>query len=157
MTEHDRMKDLLPLSASGDIDPADLRGLRAHIAECETCRRMSDDFDSLATGLRNLPTPQPGSEVVARLRALAESRLVRNQGWRTEGTLIAALVACSWAIAVLTWPLMRSASGWMLNLWRLPGDGFYTVLTAYSILGLGLASVAAFAVARGAGMNGRTR
>jgi predicted anti-sigma-YlaC factor YlaD len=156
MNEHDRIRSLLPLAASGDISPEDLRRLGAHLADCEPCRRVSDDFASLCGALRAIPTPQPAPELLAQVRALADSRL-GNQRWRSEARLIAPLVASSWMIAVLTWPLLRDASGWMLNWWRGPGDGFAAVLAVYSVAGLLLASVSALAVAQCARMNGRIR
>jgi hypothetical protein len=52
---------------------------------------------------------------------------------------------------------MQDASDWMLNLWRIPGDVFRTIVAIYSVAGFLLASLAALAVGRYAKMNRRTR
>lgn len=157
MSEHESIRGLLPLAASGDISPEDMRRVREHLARCETCRRASEDFVALGSALRGLPTPQPRPELVARVCDLVEFRLARRRAGSREGVALAPLVAAGWVMALATWPLLRAAAKLILTGWYVPDGGFVTALAAYSIPGFLLAWVSAFAVGRLARASGRAR
>jgi anti-sigma factor RsiW len=156
MNEHRQIRELLPLLASGDISPGDQRRVREHLAGCEACRRLNEEYACLSGALRALPTPQPRAELVARVQALAAARLARNRRRSGETGVVALLVACSWVVAFATWPFIQDSSIWMLKVWRNP-DGFVAALVFYSVAGLLMSALAAFAVGRHAKFNGRTR
>ena len=155
MSEHARTRELLPLAASGDISPEEMRLVREHLSRCEACARLSQDYGALGSALRGLPTPQPREEVVTRVLALAELRLARRRESGGDAVVPAALVAAGWIMALATWPLARAAAVWMFTGWRMPGGGIGTALAFYSCFGLLLACVAAFAVGRRARALGR--
>ncbi len=157
MNEHQDIRGLLPLAASGDIPHEDMRRVREHLANCAACRLASDDLSALGVALRGLPTPQPRREFVARVRELAESSLARRREERRAAALLAPLVAASWIFALATWPLARAAVQWMFTGWRVTGADFGAALGVYSILGLIPACVSAFAVAKRARAIGRIR
>jgi len=157
MNEHETVRALLALAASGDISPEDLRCLQEHLTCCEGCRGVSDDFAALAGALRGLPTPQPREELVARVLELAGSRLVKERGPADGAGVLAPLVASGWVAALATWPLVRAAVAWLFTGWHVPGGGFATALAAYSFLGLLTACVSAVAVVRHARTARRTR
>ena len=148
MNAHESVRRLLPLSASGDISPEDLRRVHEHCANCEECRRLSEDFASMAGALRSLPTPQPRAALVARVLDLAGSRLAQERTSTDGARVLAPLVAAGWIAALATWPLVRAAVAWVLTGWHVPGGGLGTALAAYSFLGLLLACVSAVAVGR---------
>ncbi len=75
MSEHERIRILLPLAASGDLSPRDMRRVDEHVARCAACRKASDELAALASSLRALPTPQPPAELVARVCRLGTTRL----------------------------------------------------------------------------------
>jgi anti-sigma factor RsiW len=141
MSEHERIRELLPLAASGDISPEEMRQVREHLSRCDTCARVSEDFVALGSALRGLPTPMPRAELVTRVRELAELRLERKRAWSRDAVVLAPLVA---------------AGVWIFAGWHVPGGGFGTALAFYSILGFLLACVSAFAVGRRARTIGRT-
>ena len=155
MTEHDRIIEQLALSGAGDIPPGEIRRLQQHLATCEQCRRANEDYAFLADTLRSLPTPQPSAELLARVRAVAATRLAQNQERDREGALLAPLVAASWILALATWPWLRAAGKWVFTGWHLPGGTVSTALAAYSIIGILLAGVAAIVVIRRAAAIGR--
>jgi predicted anti-sigma-YlaC factor YlaD len=157
MSDHDRIKALVSLSASGDVSADELRLLREHLAECESCRRSNDDFASLSEALRAMPTPQPGPELLARVLVMADARLARRRSWYSDTKLLAPLVVFSWGVAIVTWPLMRGTGAWMLNWWQVPAKSLTAALTVYSVAGLLLAFAAVFAVAGYARLNGRMK
>jgi anti-sigma factor RsiW len=156
MSEHERIRELLPLAASGDISPEEMRQVREHLSRCDTCARVSEDFVALGSALRGLPTPMPRAELVTRVRELAELRLERKRAWSRDAVVLAPLVAAGWIMALATWPLVRTAGVWIFAGWHVPGGGFGTALAFYSILGFLLACVSAFAVGRRARTIGRT-
>jgi len=157
VNEHEDIRKLLPLAAAGTISPADVRRVGEHLAHCEPCRLISEEFAALGSALRGLPTPQPPAELVARVRNLAESRLADRKARSREGAILAPLVAASWIVALVTWPVAQAAGRWVLTAWYVKGGGIGTALAFYSILGFLLACAAAIAVGRHAGAIGRVR
>jgi anti-sigma factor RsiW len=155
MSEHERIRALLPLAASGDTSPEELRQVREHLAQCDTCARLSEDFASLGNALRSLPTPVPNAEIVARVQQLAQLRLGRRRAWSGDAFVIGPLVAAGWIMAVATWPLLKAACEWMFTGWRVPGN-FGAVLAFYSILGFLLSCIPAYAISRHVRVSGRT-
>jgi predicted anti-sigma-YlaC factor YlaD len=155
MSEHDQIAKLLPLAATGDITPGEIRRIREHLAVCDECRRVSNDYALLGSALRGLPTPQPSAELLARVRVIAAPKLAQKQVRSRDTLVLAPLVAASWIVALTTWPWVRAAGTWVLTGWPLPGGGFAHALVVYSILGFLLASVAAIAVGRYASAIGR--
>jgi anti-sigma factor RsiW len=156
MSEHEKIRELLPLAGSGDISPEEMRLVREHLTRCDACARVSEDFVALGSALRGLPTPLPRAELVTRVRELAEIRLVRKHSWSRDAVVLAPLVAAGWIMALVTWPLVRAAGIRMFTGWHVPGGGFGTALAFYSILGLLLACISAFAVGKHANTIGRT-
>ncbi len=157
MNGHECVRKLLPLVAAGTISPMDLRKVHEHLAQCELCRSISEDFAALGSALRGLPTPQPRVELLAHVRNLAESRLADRTAQSREAAVLAPLVAASWIVALLTWPVVQAAGRWVLAAWYVQGDGIGSALVAYSIVGFLLACTAAIAVGRRAGAIGRAR
>ena len=157
MNGHEAIRKILPLCISGDISPAEAERVREHLLHCDACRQLSGDYSQLANALREMPTPQPGNDLVARVRDLAESQLAQTCRKDNDTAVLVPLVAVSWISALATWPLLRAAGKWAFSGWHLPGGSFGTALTAYSILGLFLASVAAIAVGSRANAIGRMR
>jgi len=157
MSEHDRIVRLLPLAATGDITPEEIRRVREHLASCAECRRVSEDYAFLGSTLRGLPTPQPGAELLARVRAMAAPRLARKQARSRDAMVLAPLVAAGWIVALATWPWVRAAGTMVLTGWHLPSGSLAHALAVYSVLGFLLASVAAIAVGRRASAMGRTQ
>jgi len=157
VNEHADIRELLPHAAAGTISAADEKKVREHLAQCESCRLISEDFAALGSALRGLPTPQPRAELVAHVRNLAESRLAVRKARSRETVILAPLVAASWIVALLTWPAAQAAGRWVLAAWYVQRDGIGTALAVYSILGFLLACAAAVAVGRRAGAIGRVR
>jgi predicted anti-sigma-YlaC factor YlaD len=157
VNEHERIRILLPLAASGDLSPRDMRRVDQHVVRCEACRQASDELAALGGALRALPTPQPPAELVAHVQRLAEARLARQHAPRNGAAFLAPLVVASWIAALVTWPLVRAAFQWILTGWHVPSGGLGSTLAVYSILGFILACASALAVGRGARQIGRTK
>ncbi|MBM3792268.1 MAG: hypothetical protein FJW35_18230 [Acidobacteria bacterium] len=156
MNEHESIRELLPLAAAGALTPEDAEGVRRHLARCETCRRVMEEFSALADSLRGLPTPRPRADLVAKVCGLAELRPARARTWRDGAAALAPLVAASWVMALVTWPLLKEAIRWTLGAWHVLFGGWGAALVTYSILGFLLACVAVFAAGGRASAIGRT-
>ncbi len=155
MSEHDQIRELLPLVASGEAAPEEIQRVQEHWATCAECRNLSEDFAALGNALCGLPTPQPSTELLNRVRLMAIPRLARRRTRRRDALVLALLVTASWLTAIATWPWFRAAGTWTVAGWHFPSGGFAQVLAAYSIFGFLLASAAAIAVSRKA--NGRAQ
>ncbi len=157
MSEHERIRILLPLAASGDLSPREMRRVDEHVAWCAACRQASEELAVLGGALRALPTPQPPAELVARVCRLGETRLELQRAPRSGAAFLAPLVAASWVAALATWPLARAAFQWLFGGWHVPGEGLGGTLAAYSILGFILACASALAVGVHAREIGRSK
>ena len=157
MSEHEEIKRLLPLASTGEIAPGDLRKVQEHLVHCESCRLLEGDYSALGNALHRLPTPQPGAELLARVRSLAAARLAQKQRRNRDAALLAPLVAASWIVAWASWPAVRAAASWLLTGWHLPSGSFSMALTVYSTLGFLPACVAAIAIGLHARASGRAQ
>ncbi len=146
MSEHERIRELLPLAASGDLTPGEMRRMDEHVARCAACRRVSEELAALGGALRALPTPQPPAELVAKVFQLGKTRLEAEGAPRQGTAFLAPLVAASWFAALATWPLVRAEYHWLFGGFPVPGGGVTGTLAAYSILGFVLACASALAV-----------
>jgi predicted anti-sigma-YlaC factor YlaD len=157
MNEHERVREMLPLAASGDLSPGDMKQGNEHVAKCAACSQVSEDLAALGGALRALPTPQPPDELVVRVCRLAETKLASQRAQRNSTAFLAPLVAASWVAALVTWPLVRTISWWILGAWHVPGGSLGSTLAAYSVLGMILACASALAVGMRAREFGRTK
>jgi predicted anti-sigma-YlaC factor YlaD len=146
VSEHERIRILLPLAASGDLSPRDMRRVDEHVARCAECRKANVELAALASSLRALPTPQPPAELVARVCRLGTTRLELQRTPRNGTAFLAPLVAASWVAALATWPLVRTEFHWLFGGWHVPAGGLAGTVGAYSILGFVLACASALAV-----------
>ena len=146
MNVHERVREMLPLAASGDLSPADMEQVNEHLSKCAECSQVSEDLAALGGALRALPTPQPPDELVARVCRLAETELTLRRAPHNGAAFLAPLVAASWVVALITWPLMQTVIWWMLGAWQMRGGSLGSTLAAYSVLGMILACASAFAV-----------
>ena len=157
MTEHDEVRELLPLVASGDVTAEELRQVQEHLLQCGRCRQAREELEALAASLRSVPTPQPRPELVRGVLRLAEAKLSTQERRGGASWFLAPLIASSWVLAFLTWPLAVDLGRWLIPGLRFPDQSFENLLAAYSLLGLLLASIAAIAVVRHAGAPWRAK
>jgi len=80
MSEHERVREWLALSAAGMLECGEERRVRDHAAQCVACRAELDEYADLSAGLRTLPAPQPPSHLVAQTAALVALEADRRQG-----------------------------------------------------------------------------
>jgi predicted anti-sigma-YlaC factor YlaD len=98
MSDHQRVRQLLALSAAGLLDAAEDRLVRQHAHQCAACAAELDQFAALSDGLSALPTPQPPACLVGRTTALVAAEADRRQGAVLAG--VAAVFACAFVLLV---------------------------------------------------------
>lgn len=116
MSEHDEIRELLGLAASGALEREEEERVARHIRSCALCSEELEDWRRIATGLRRLPTPQAPRGLVERARARAEARLAEEAEQRWSQGVIIFVIVFAWAITLLSWPLVRLVSGGLLGM-----------------------------------------
>jgi anti-sigma factor RsiW len=116
MSEHDEVRELLALAASGALESKEEERVARHIRSCALCSEELEDWRLIASGLRRLPTPQPPRGLVERARARAEVRLAEEAERRWNRTVLIFVTVFAWVITLLSWPLFRLVSGGFLSL-----------------------------------------
>ena len=66
MSKHEHFKKLCALAALGEIPPAEAMELNEHLAGCEACRRVQDEYSALNAAL----IPEAGTDELERIDAL---------------------------------------------------------------------------------------
>jgi anti-sigma factor RsiW len=107
MTVHEKVTELLALSAAGLLSPDQERTVKSHLSECAECAARASEFARLSSALSRLPAPPTppflAARTEARLAAAAE---------RSDNTGLAALSAViAWALTFANYYLYRTLSG----------------------------------------------
>lgn len=110
MSDHDEIRKLLALAAADALNPADEERALNHARSCRECSRELESWQSLAAGLRRLPTPQPPAALIQRTKALAEARLEEEADARWQRNAMIFVVAFAWVLTIVSWPLVRVAT-----------------------------------------------
>lgn len=85
MTDHEPIRDLLPLVALGVADPQEAVLVEAHLAVCPVCRAEVDQLRAAATVMaRAVPQHDPSPDVRRRVMAVVEQEAVVRRP-RTAG------------------------------------------------------------------------
>lgn len=85
MSECSKVKDLLPLSARGDLETADLQNVRRHLSACPACRAEEELYLKVILQTRSLFSAQNRLGQLARgAIALAASERVSRRRWLPE-------------------------------------------------------------------------
>jgi anti-sigma factor RsiW len=116
MSEHDEIRELLALAASGALESEEEERVARHIRSCALCSEELDDWRRIASGLRRMPTPQAPRGLVERSRAHAEAKLAEESEQRWNRRVMIFVIVFAWAITLLSWPVFRLVSSGFLSL-----------------------------------------
>lgn len=108
--EHQRIRALLSLAASGALDSAEEMIVESHLRNCPECAAELEHWQTLAAGLRRLPTPQLSPVVLQRTLALVREAQTAADERRATLKVLTPLLALSWLSTILSWPLFKIAS-----------------------------------------------
>jgi len=111
MSEHESVRQVLPLAAAGSLGPDEVRRVEEHVRTCELCRTDLETWSLYAQGLRKLPQPSASAGLMERTRA----RIIQEQavaaGRRRHAWLLGALAAFGWTISLAVWVVARALTG----------------------------------------------
>ena len=117
MSPHDRVRDLLPLSAAGVLDAAGERAVREHAGECAECAARLEELATLAGDLAAMPLPAIPSDLILRTQSLVAAELA-VQADRRQGAVLAAVAGLfGWSVALMTAYLFERVAGGSLWFW----------------------------------------
>jgi hypothetical protein len=111
MTDHQKFREWLALSAAGLLDPAEERRLREHLRDCPDCAAVETEFAGLASALANLAAPHPEPTLVARTEALVAADLSLQADRRQGAFLAGAAVVVAWGMTLTAWYGCRAVGG----------------------------------------------
>jgi len=153
MSEHESVRAMLPLAASGLLGPDEVRRVEEHVRTCELCRTDLETWSAYAQGLRKLPQPSAPAGLMERTRARILQEHAVAAGRRRQAWLLGALVAFGWTSSLAFWVVARALTG-----------GVFTVMgvnlvngLAWSLVSTGLAWTTAAAAAIMLGRNREMR
>ncbi|HXU19144.1 MAG TPA: zf-HC2 domain-containing protein [Verrucomicrobiae bacterium] len=108
--DHEKLRSLLSLAASGALDPADEISVETHVRSCPECAAELEHWQALTGGLHRLPTPQLSPVVLQRTVALVREAQVARDERRATFKILAPILALSWLSTIFSWPLFELAS-----------------------------------------------
>jgi hypothetical protein len=116
MNDHDKIRELLALSAADALTQAEEDQVMNHARSCAECSSELDSWRLLAAGMRRLPTPQPRPLIVERARARAEIRFAEEAENRWHRIVMIGVILFAWALTLMSWPVVRLVSGGLLGM-----------------------------------------
>ena len=143
MSEHESVRGLLALAASGVLDMDEQLRVDRHVRDCEECRREVETWQAYARELHQLPQPQAPARLMERTRnrVLQERAAIIERRW--EDLVLAALALFAWTVTLSGWLVLRIFTGGAL---LIMGTNFLS-LAAWSVASTVLAWISAAAAA----------
>lgn len=111
MNEHESVREMLALAASGLLGPDEVRRVEQHARTCELCRKDLETWSAYAQGLRKLPQPSAPDGLMERTRARILQQHAQAAGHRRHAWLLGALVAFGWTSSLAFWVVVRALTG----------------------------------------------
>jgi anti-sigma factor RsiW len=110
MSEHEKIREQMPLATAGALDDSEERELSGHLAKCGDCSAEFEQWRELGAGLRRMPTPQAPSAMVERVRVTLMAQVMAHAEQRANRRTMAWLVLFAWTTTLATWPILRLIS-----------------------------------------------
>lgn len=118
MSIHDEVREMLPAYAIGALDRDEAAKADAHLASCDSCPALLEEYRSVAAGLAvSVPVARPprnlkartmhralsGEKPSAAIRQVARAEPPRFRSWFVTGLVTAALVFALAALGMNVW------------------------------------------------------
>jgi anti-sigma factor RsiW len=143
MSEHEKIREQMPLATAGALDANEERELSGHLSECSACSAEFEQWRELGVGLRKMPTPQAPSAMVERVRASLMAQLLVRAEQRANRRTIVWLVLFGWTATLATWPILRLISRGAETWLNVSFVHTYHILIGFTVFGWLAAAVAA--------------
>ena len=146
MSEHEVIRELLPLAAADTLGEGELRRVEEHLRTCAACAAEWNAWRALERGLRRLPTPQAPAMLVERTRARMYAHLSAREERAVNPWALGILVLVSWTLVLATWPVVRLLSGGVLSWLDLSFQHTWLGLAGYTLAGWVVGGIAALTI-----------
>ncbi len=143
MTDHEAIRNLLPLAAAGALEAPEEERVAGHAATCAACAAELERWRQLAGALRRLPTPVAPAGLVERTRARLERQIAAEAEHRWNYSVTAFLVLFCWTLTLASWPIVRLLAGGMLSWLDVSFTQSWYGLVGYTMLVWAVGAVAA--------------
>jgi hypothetical protein len=147
MSEHDKIRELLPLAAAGALTSAEEKQVAEHVRSCIACSSELDAWRPIATDLCRLPTPQPSSRLIQTTLVLAGAKLAEQAEQDWSRRLMIFVVALAWLLTIASWLLFHFVSGHIGSLLQPLFGRTWISFAAFTALGWIAGGVAAVMLA----------
>ena len=147
MSEHDKIRELLPLAAAGALTGTEENQVAEHVRSCVSCSNELGAWRPIASELRRLPTPQPSSWLAQATLARAEAKLTEQAEHDWNRRVIIAVVAFAWLLTIASWPVFHFVSGRFGSLLEPQVSHTWVSFAAFTALGWLAGGVAAVMLA----------
>lgn len=107
MNEHQKIRDLLALAAAGGLTTAEEKQVAEHMLSCASCSNELEIWQSIATDLCRLPTPQPSPGLVQATLARAQRKLEKQAEHEWNSRIMIFVVAFAWLLTAVSWPVFH--------------------------------------------------
>ena len=128
MNEHESLKEILALAASGALDPLENRRVQQHTAQCEPCRRDLERWSLYTQSLQRLPHPPVPAVLVertqARMLATHAAGVKYRRDARASAWTLGGLAAFGWAGGFAFWLLVEAFTGIAALEWFVASTAF---------------------------------
>jgi len=148
MSEHESVRELLALAASGALDIGEQRRLEEHARECPACRRELEIWSGYSQSLRRLPQPAVPAQLMERTRTrwVQEHAAAADRRW--DELMLGALALFAWTVGLTFWFVARIVTGGELVIMGANLVRFGTWTAGSTVLVWLTAAVAAVALGR---------
>jgi predicted anti-sigma-YlaC factor YlaD len=148
MSEHESVRELLALAASGALDIGEQRWLEEHARECPACRRELEIWSGYSQSLRRLPQPAVPAQLMERTRTRLVQEHAAAADRRWDELMLGALALFAWTVGLTFWFVARIVTGGELVIMGANLVRFGTWTAGSTVLVWLTAAVAAVALGR---------
>src|SRR5262245_55887807 len=100
MSEHDKIRKLLVLAAAGTLTTTEEEQVVEHVRSCSVCSNELEAWQSIATDLCRLPTPQPSTWLMQATLARAQAKLAEQAEHDWNRRVMIFVVAFAWVLVI---------------------------------------------------------
>jgi len=147
MSDHAKIRELLPLAAAGALTSAEEEQVAEHLRSCIACSNELAAWRPIASELYRLPTPQPSPRLVQATLMRAQAKLTEQAEHDWNRRVVIVLVAFAWLLTFANWAVFRLVSGRFGTLLDLQFGHTWISFAAFNALGWLAGGVAAVLLA----------
>jgi hypothetical protein len=107
MTDHNQICGLLALQAANALSPEEQARVHQHVRVCVLCRDELANLESIASGLKLIPAPQPSWGLAQRTRTRIMAEMAAREERQQQQRYLTVVIGFAWLVTVLTFVIGR--------------------------------------------------